>query len=979
MNHGAFGRKSGRGVCADGAQLERLESRTLLSFNNFPTMADLVSSSDTVVRVQTNFGDIDLELFDQAAPATVANFLDYVRDGDLDKTFFHRLGLDQLNNPSVLQGGGYRLHGPTTVGPFNGGSASMQAWESVPLDTAITNQFNQSNLARTVAMARTSGVPNSATSQFFINLQDNQFLDTVDGGSTVFGRVATDASWAVVQAIIASTTTSDEGGVFTELPTVNTSGFNGTDVTEKQLVTIRDIEIIKPAGAGGFYTYRVYYPEGFAGSTINEFLPLGNPGLSTIKYQVITRAEARDALPEDGSDFWYRDKVIATGQIEANRRGGITISTFSNPGANLVPRPGKPYAIEVWATGEISATLSHYDFGASAIENFSPTPATTWTITDIRRGVDIRDFVVWTNTGETPASIALSFHPTGAGSPIVINVTTEAMRRGGISIGDTGALTDGEYSLQISSDQPLIAAVSHYKTTGAGKGGATQLGISGSGGNSGVLPLASSGGAGSGVADTLTFFNPGAGTAAITLIAKFSDGSPDFMWEPAALVLASGARASYTIEDFEELRDKSFTLLFSSAGEAVFASTLHVEHNDVAASAFALNAATRFGFGEGFMNADRAGDDLFEKLAIYNPNGSALFSGTARSATVTVRFLFTDGAVVSEQFRIESDENLIIDMTTYGPLLNAVRFGRNYYSIDISAHVPVVAAMSHYDTSLGGLQPSGGGVTNGTGQADVVPLNDLDHEPVWLQLRIVPQTGGFGPSTPLTTAGPVNGPVALGTTVDTRMMRFRVDYRIQDLDLADNIHPAGLSAMFFDIVGSGTGSLSDTTVSRGVLSSYEANPGSAPPPGPASSGLGGNTGDDMGPVNPNGRAGMAGPFRGGFVNQNDNNLQLNGTISGLSINNIVCLTLAPTDQGLIGHDDGSGSPAFPLTGDEWYPLYVFMVVAGDASAGSVTFNTSVEIDSGSGNAFGYFISGSPSPRTSRVSVDASITVNIPAV
>lgn len=962
-----------------GALLERLERRTLLSWDDFPAVTDLLDGHDTVVRLQTNFGDIDIEVFDQAAPATVARFLESIRDGDYDKTFFHRLTRDPQSNPSVLFGGGFRLHGPSTSGPFNGDSSPTQAWEPVPLGAPIVNEFNRSNLARTVAMARLSGEVDSAIGQFFINLQDNLSLDTADGGFTVFGRIATDESWGIVQAIIAGTMINDQGGEFNQLPTANASGFDGSDVSEQQLVTIRDAEIIKPQGFSPFYTCRIYYPEGFAGSNINEFLPLGNPGLGTLNYQVIARAEVRDPLPADNSDFWYRDKVISTGQIGGSRRAGITISTFTNPGGNLVPRQGKPYAIEVWATAPISATLSHYDFGASAIEQFTESPATTWTIPDVRRGPDIRDFVVWSSTAETPAAITLTFHPDGGGTPIVINTDTEAFRRGGVSIGDASQLSDGGYSLQVTSDVPIVVALTHYKTAGADKGGSTQLAIPGPAKPSGVLPLASSGDTGSGVADTLTFFNPGSVAAAITLIAKFGDGSPDFSWSPAALNLQGGGRASYTIEDVEALRSRSFTLLFSSDGEGVFASTSHVEHGDVAASPFTFAAATRHGFGEGFMNVQRAGVDLFEKLAVYNPNGSMLFSGTRQPALVTLRFLFTDGTVLSTQFPIESDESLIIDLTTFAPLLAQNANNRYYYSLEVLSDVAVVAGMSHYDTSLGGLQPSGGDQSNGTTQGEVFPLDDLDYAPVWMQLRIVPQTGGFGPGMPLSLAGPVNGPIALGTTPDSRSMRFRIDYRIQDLDLTDDIHPAGLSAVGLEIVGVSSGDVGDTTVSRATLSGYETFTGPLPPPGGADAGFDGNTGDDSTAANPNGRAGLVGPFRGSLVNQNDNNLPANGTIDGLSIARITGISLAQTSQGLIGYDDLSGDAAFPLTGDEWYPLYVFMITAGEGSNGTVTFTVSFAVDPTTRNAFGYFNDGFAPPRTSRVAIGASITVTIPAV
>jgi hypothetical protein len=263
------------------------------------------------------------------------------------------------------------------------------------------------------------------------------------------------------------------------------------------------------------------------------------------------------------------------------------------------------------------------------------------------------------------------------------------------------------------------------------------------------------------------------------------------------------------------------------------------------------------------------------------------------------------------------------------------------------------------------LQPSGGGLVKGTPHGAVAGLGDLQVAPLWLQMRIVPQTGGFGPAMPLSLAGPVNGPVALGTTPGARTMRFRVDYRIQDLDLTDDIHPAGLGATHLDIIGAGAGNTSDTTVSRATLSSYEANSGASPAPGPTNSGFTGNTDDDDSAANANGRAGLVGPFRGGMVNQDDNNLPTNGSINGLSINTIVPLRLSQID--------------LPVTSNEWYPLYVFMISAGDNSAGSVTFTTSINTDPTTRTAFSYFNDGDPRPRTSRVAFGSSITVNIPAV
>ncbi len=136
-------------------------------------------SADTVVRFQTVLGDFDVQLYDTAAPITVANFLNYVNSGRYEDSFFHRLAPD-----FVLQGGGFTFD--ETADP-----------QIAPVESfgTIQNEFDplRSNLRGTLAMAKQSGNVNSATSQFYINLGDNSFLDTEDYGFfTVFAEVIGD-------------------------------------------------------------------------------------------------------------------------------------------------------------------------------------------------------------------------------------------------------------------------------------------------------------------------------------------------------------------------------------------------------------------------------------------------------------------------------------------------------------------------------------------------------------------------------------------------------------------------------------------------------------------------------------------------------------------------------------------------------------------------------------------------------------------
>jgi len=123
-----------------------------------------------MIRFQTTHGDFTVELFDKEAPISVENFLKYVDDGHFDGTIFHR-----IVPGFVIQGGGL-------TADFS--SKKTRA----PIKNEATNGLK--NARGTLSMARTNDI-NSATSQFFVNLSDNAFLDNSKGshGYAVFGRV----------------------------------------------------------------------------------------------------------------------------------------------------------------------------------------------------------------------------------------------------------------------------------------------------------------------------------------------------------------------------------------------------------------------------------------------------------------------------------------------------------------------------------------------------------------------------------------------------------------------------------------------------------------------------------------------------------------------------------------------------------------------------------------------------------------------
>ncbi len=139
------------------------------------TLAAHPAVAEEYVCFDTNFGDICFDLFPEAAPLTVANFLRYVDRGAYDNSLVHRSVRDGI---FVIQGGG-----------FSGIPDQNEFSRPIATDPPIVNESGVSNRRGTLAMARTSD-PDSATNQWFINVTDNTGLDgSRTTGYAVFGEV----------------------------------------------------------------------------------------------------------------------------------------------------------------------------------------------------------------------------------------------------------------------------------------------------------------------------------------------------------------------------------------------------------------------------------------------------------------------------------------------------------------------------------------------------------------------------------------------------------------------------------------------------------------------------------------------------------------------------------------------------------------------------------------------------------------------
>jgi peptidyl-prolyl cis-trans isomerase A (cyclophilin A) len=188
----------------------------------------------TIVEIRTELGTFEVNLFDNATPETVANFLSYVNSGAFANNVVHR------SIPGfIVQAGGFQYTGPIT-GVFT--------LDEVAVGDAVINEPRFSNVRGTIAMAKIPDLPNSATSEWFINVSNNSGnLDIQNAGFTVFGQVVGDGM-QVVDAI-ANLSRLSAGG-FNELPIRNytqTDVDNETPITDDNLIVISDIVVTNSA------------------------------------------------------------------------------------------------------------------------------------------------------------------------------------------------------------------------------------------------------------------------------------------------------------------------------------------------------------------------------------------------------------------------------------------------------------------------------------------------------------------------------------------------------------------------------------------------------------------------------------------------------------------------------------------------------------------------------------------------------------
>ncbi|MCC5826807.1 peptidylprolyl isomerase [Alkalimonas sp.] len=204
---------------------------SLLLASSLCSLAWSWSLQATIVEFRTSLGNFEVNLFDEITPKTVENFLQYVEDESYHNSVIHRLVPD-----FVVQGGGFAYSGELPL-------------DVIPARAAVQNEPKLSNRKGTIAMAKLENRPNSATNQWFFNLNNNHAgqpqLDTQNGGFTVFGQIS-EQGMEILEAI-AALPRFNLGGAANSMPLrnyTNADAAAGKTVTAENLVLIESVVIV---------------------------------------------------------------------------------------------------------------------------------------------------------------------------------------------------------------------------------------------------------------------------------------------------------------------------------------------------------------------------------------------------------------------------------------------------------------------------------------------------------------------------------------------------------------------------------------------------------------------------------------------------------------------------------------------------------------------------------------------------------------
>ncbi|QDU88112.1 Peptidyl-prolyl cis-trans isomerase A precursor [Pirellulimonas nuda] len=252
-----------------------------------------VGRASTIVQFRSEFGNVNVRLYDTATPQSVANFLSYVNPGSYKDVLIHR------TMPGfVMQGGRWRFNGTEQVEPQN--------YPQITQLPPVQNEPGISNIRGTIAFAKLGGDPNSGTREWFFNLADNSggspMLDTQNGGFTVFGRVLGNGM-----------------SVIDTMAAVPTFGFSGAwDNGPMRNYTAEDYNAFVPVDGDNVvrFTSIVVFPVNPGDFNLDGFVSLQDLALWKADFGSTTKAEADangDGIVNAADYTIWRDRYVGAG------------------------------------------------------------------------------------------------------------------------------------------------------------------------------------------------------------------------------------------------------------------------------------------------------------------------------------------------------------------------------------------------------------------------------------------------------------------------------------------------------------------------------------------------------------------------------------------------------------------------------------------------------------------------------------------
>jgi len=342
-------------------------SQVVLPMANTFTDPDVTQAA----RLTTDLGTIDFAFYSSTAPQTVANFLGYLNREDFLNTIFHR------SVPGfIIQGGAFRA------------DATASAVTTLP---PVVNEPRISNLLGTVAMAKVTGNPNSATNQFFISLANNSAnLDNQNEGFTVFARVAGNGM-SVANAISAlplQNYSSTHSALSSTPVRISPAPTGPVPYDPANLVRISSAIVIPPLSLAVQSSFPAVATATLSGTDL-LINPL-NPGATTITLTATdldgqsTGTSFQVAVGPDTYELWatrqsFAFPADATENADPDLDGKINLIEFALASPPLSPSPGclDPTILGNHLT--CSFTLRRFLSGTSVTLESAPSPAGPWT------------------------------------------------------------------------------------------------------------------------------------------------------------------------------------------------------------------------------------------------------------------------------------------------------------------------------------------------------------------------------------------------------------------------------------------------------------------------------------------------------------------------------------------------------------------------------------------------------------------------